>query len=72
LMLLPSVVVRLDRTTQYSEMSVMESRRRGVLGPRVRGDDGFYGAASHRGPRPRISSAPRRKGGALRGIRGTP
>ncbi len=34
------VIVRLDRTIQYSEASVMESRTRGVLDTRLRGYDG--------------------------------
>jgi hypothetical protein len=34
-----NVITRLDRVTQYSEAPAMESQRRGVLGPRLRGDD---------------------------------
>jgi hypothetical protein len=37
---LSAVIARLDRATQYSEESVIESKSHGVLDPRVRGDDG--------------------------------
>jgi hypothetical protein len=38
----------LDRATQYSEAPVMESRRCGVLNPRLRGDDGFLWSSAVR------------------------
>ena len=34
-----SVIARLDRAIQYSLTPAMESRGRGVLSPRLRGDD---------------------------------
>ncbi|WP_159011064.1 hypothetical protein [Bradyrhizobium sp. S69] len=34
-----AVITRLDRMIQYSETSVMETKHRGVLDPRFRGDD---------------------------------
>jgi hypothetical protein len=37
-----SVIVRLDRTIQYSEALTMESRTRGVLDARLRGHDSFW------------------------------
>jgi hypothetical protein len=35
----PAVIARLDRATQYPEAAVTEPNGRGVLDPRMRGDD---------------------------------
>src|ERR1700686_2934834 len=39
------VIARLDRATQYAAASVIEPKSRGVLDPRLRGDDEFAAAA---------------------------
>jgi hypothetical protein len=44
----PAVIVRLDRATQYSGAQVMESKSHGILGPRIRGDDGFLWSSAVR------------------------
>jgi hypothetical protein len=40
------VIVRLDRTIQYSETSMIEPKSRGILDTRIRGYDGLVRSLS--------------------------